>query len=99
MIIYIALAVLFAMVVFELYIMFLWKEFLRQDIKANTAKIENNEDRLIKSAECIAELADRIDSVEDYMKMIRSETENDKHKDYWQSVMDYNPLIEKEGEK
>ena len=46
-----------------------------------------------------ADICLRLDSLEDYMRMIKSETENDRHQDYWASVMNYNPLIKKEGEK
>jgi hypothetical protein len=70
-------------------------------VKAITfeAKAEQLEQMIIKNAEYTAELSERLDAAEDYMKMIRSETENDKHADYWASVMNYNPYIEKEGEK
>lgn len=90
--IYISLGVLAVLVFAEFWTMYLWKEFLR-------GEIQQKEDLIIKSAEFTAELSDRIDSVEDYVKIIRSETENDKHADYWASVMNYNPFIEKEGEK
>lgn len=90
--IYIALVVLFFLVLGEFWTMYLWKDFLRKEIDSKEALI-------IKSAEFTADLAERVDGVEDYVKMIRSETENDKHSDYWASVMNYNPLIEKEGEK
>ncbi len=62
-------------------------------------KAEKLEDMIVKNAQFTAELSDRVDGLEDYMKMIKSETENDKHADYWASVMNYNPFIEKEGEK
>ena len=68
-------------------------------VKKLEEKLDRMEDMIIKNAGATAELSDRVDGLEDYVKMIRSETENDKHKDYWQSVMDYNPFIEKEGEK
>ena len=90
--IYISLAVLLVLVLSEFWTMYLWKQFLR-------AEIRQNKDMIVKSAEFTAELSDRVDSVEDYVKIIRSETENDKHSDYWASVMNYNPFIEKEGEK
>jgi len=68
-------------------------------VKKLEEKLDRMEDMIIKNAGATAELSDRVDGLEDYVKMICSETENDKHKDYWQSVMDYNPFIEKEGEK
>ena len=68
-------------------------------VKKLEAKLDRQEDMIIKTAETTAELSDRVDGVEDYMKMLRSETENDKHSDYWASVMNYNPFIKKEGEK
>lgn len=90
--IYIALAVLFVLVLGEFWTMYLWKDFLRKEI-------QNKEDLIVKSAEFTGNLADRMDSVEDYVRIIKGETENDKHADYWASVMNYNPFIEKEGEK
>ena len=99
MIVNITLVALFVMVIAEFWTMHLWTEFLRQEIKNNEACIKSNETRIVKSAEYMADIVNRLDAAEDYMRMIRSETENDKHADYWASVMNYNPYIEKEGEK
>ena len=46
-----------------------------------------------------ADLRSSIEALEDYVKMIKSETENEKHPDYWASVMNYNPYLQKETEK
>ena len=70
-----------------------------KSIKKLYGKLDRQETMIIKNAELTAELADRMDGVEDYVKIIRSETENDKHSDYWASVMNYNPYLQKEGEK
>lgn len=72
---------------------------LYSQIKTLKEKDENLEQMIVKDAEYTADLSVRLDAAEDYMRMIRSETENDKHADYWASVMNYNPYIEKEGEK
>lgn len=82
---------LISIIFVEWYVVSKIKKFLQR-----TDALEN---LIVKNASFTAELSDRVDGLEDYVKMIRSETENDKHKDYWQSVMDYNPFIEKEGEK
>jgi len=60
---------------------------------------EANRDMLVHLSQVVAELGERADSLEDYMKMIKSETENEKHPDYWASVMNYNPFHQKETEK
>lgn len=60
---------------------------------------EDDLDRTVHMSSVISELSEKVDALEDYMKMVRSESENDKHKDYWESVMEYNPLIHKEPEK
>ena len=60
------------------------------------AKYEDDLDRIVHLSSVVSELSEKVDALEDYMKMVRSESENDKHKDYWESVMEYNPYLHKE---
>ena len=88
MIIYITLIALFMLDLAVIRVMCVWKKALHEEIT-------KNQDRIIKCAEHLADLSNRMDSVEDYVRAIKSETENDKHADYWASVMNYNPLLQK----
>ena len=86
--------------IIAVFVVFIAAEFVvYSNFQTYKKKCKDLEEMIVKSAAFTAELSDRVDGVEDYVKMIRSETENDKHADYWASVMNYNPFIEKEGEK
>lgn len=91
-------ALLAANLVLSVVLTFVAKDHGRT-IEELRKECENNRDMIVNMSKIVSDLSDRVDGLEDYVKMIRSETENDKHSDYWASVMNYNPFIEKEGEK
>lgn len=95
MIIYILIAMLFATLSYLFFIQY------RQSCEIDRLKKEHeaHTDEIIKVSMSVAEVCRHIESLEDYLKVIKAETENDKHPDYWASVMNYNPLIHKEPEE
>lgn len=95
MILYILTIILFALVV----ILSFFNAKHKMEITRLEVKHDNTQDMIIHISQIITELEGRIEGVEDYVKMIKSETENEKHSDYWASVMNYNPYLKKETDK
>ena len=79
----------------ELLMIVALNKSLRDEIVRRATEHEENVDRIVHMSSIITELSGRVDGLEDYMRMVRSESENDKHKDYWESVMEYNPFLHK----
>ena len=81
-----------------------------REITFRIVEHESNRDMLVHMSQVVSEIGEHVDiledsvnsrfeSLEDYLKIIKSETENEKHPDYWSSVMNYNPLLHKEPEE
>ncbi len=81
-----------------------------KEIKILNKAHEADQDMIVHMSQVVSDLSEhlellgdsvntRFESLEDYLKIIKAETENEKHPDYWASVMNYNPLLHKEPEE
>lgn len=88
-----------ALSAYVLYARFMIKKIL----KIHNQTIDKHNDMLSSlTSDIVARFGamnERISSVEDFEAMLKQELVQEKHKDYWVSVMDYNPFTAKEKDK